>query len=94
MYARIARFEGGDVSQIDDVINAARQMIDSTFDSPPEGLEGSRAVWMLVDRENARGLGITFLKPKRTCAAETRCSTRCRRLWTPARAGRASRSTR
>ena len=36
MYARIARFEGGDVSQIDDVINAARQMIDSTFDSPPE----------------------------------------------------------
>lgn len=62
MYARIARFEGGDVTQIDDVINAARQMIDSTFDSPPEGLEGSKAVWMLVDRENARGLGITLFE--------------------------------
>lgn len=62
MYARIARFEGGDVSQIDDVINASRQMIDATFDSPPEGLEGSKAVWMLVDRENARGLGITLFE--------------------------------
>ena len=62
MYARIARFEGGDVSQIDDVINAAREMTDSTFDSPPEGLEGSKAVWMLVDRENARGLGITLFE--------------------------------
>src|SRR3954454_4975205 len=58
MYARIARFEGGDVSQIDAVIDGARQMIDSTFDSPPEGLEGAKAVWMLVDRENARGVGI------------------------------------
>jgi hypothetical protein len=62
MYARIARFEGGDTSQIDDVINASREMIDSTFDSPPEGLEGSKAVWMLVDRENARGLGITLFE--------------------------------
>jgi hypothetical protein len=61
-YARIARFEGGDTSQIDDVINASREMIDSTFDSPPEGLEGSKAVWMLVDRENARGLGITLFE--------------------------------
>jgi hypothetical protein len=64
MYARIARFEGGDTSQIDDVINASREMIDSTFDSPPEGLEGSKAVWMLVDRENARGLGITLFETK------------------------------
>ena len=62
MYARIARFEGGDVSQIDAVIDGARQMIDSTFDSPPEGLEGAKAVWMLVDRENARGLGITLFE--------------------------------
>ena len=62
MFARIARFEGGDISQIDDVINAARDMIDATFDSPPEGLEGSKAVWMLVDRENARGLGITLFE--------------------------------
>jgi hypothetical protein len=62
MYARIARFEGGDISQIDAVIDGARQMIDSTFDSPPEGLEGAKAVWMLVDRENARGLGITLFE--------------------------------
>jgi hypothetical protein len=62
MYARIARFEGGDTSQMDAVIDGARQMIDSTFDSPPEGLEGSKAVWMLVDRENARGLGITLFE--------------------------------
>ena len=60
MYARIARFEGGDTSQMDAVIAGAREMIDSNFDSPPEGLEGSKAVWMLVDRENARGLGITL----------------------------------
>jgi hypothetical protein len=62
MYARIARFEGGDTSQMDAVIDGARQMIDSNFDSPPEGLEGSKAVWMLVDRENARGLGITLFE--------------------------------
>jgi len=62
MYARIARFEGGDTSQMDAVIDGARQMIDSTFDSPPEGLEGAKAVWMLVDRENARGLGVTLFE--------------------------------
>jgi len=62
MYARIARFEGGDTSRMEEVIAAAREMIDSTFDSPPEGLEGSKAVWMLVDREHARGLGITLFE--------------------------------
>jgi hypothetical protein len=60
MYARIARFEGGDTSQMDAVINGARDQIDTNFDSPPEGMEGMKAVWMLVDRENARGLGITL----------------------------------
>ena len=50
-----------DTSQMDAVIDGARQMIDSNFDSPPEGLEGAKAVWMLVDRENARGLGVTLL---------------------------------
>ena len=62
MYARIARFEGGDTSQLDAVIDGARDQIDSTFDSPPEGMEGVKAVWMLVDRENARGLGITLFE--------------------------------
>src|SRR4051812_8210948 len=62
VYARIARFEGADTSQMDAVIDGARQMIDSTFDSPPEGLEGAKAVWMLVDRDNARGLGVTLFE--------------------------------
>jgi hypothetical protein len=62
MYARIARFEGGDTSRIDAVIDGARETIDSNFDSPPEGLEGAKAVWMLVDRENARGLGVTLFE--------------------------------
>ena len=39
MYARIARFEGGDTSQLEAVIDGSRETIDSTFDSPPEGLE-------------------------------------------------------
>jgi hypothetical protein len=59
MYVRIARFEGGDASRIDEVISGAREMIDSNFDSPPEGMEGVKSVWMLVDRENAKGLGVT-----------------------------------
>jgi|ERR687895_115128 hypothetical protein len=62
MYARIARFEGGDTSQMDAVINGARDQVDSNFDSPPEGMEGVKAVWVLVDRENARGLGVTLFE--------------------------------
>jgi hypothetical protein len=62
MYVRIARFEGGDTSRMDEVIAGAREMMDSTFDSPPEGLEGAKAVWMLVDRENARGIGLTLFE--------------------------------
>ena len=60
MFVRIARFEGGDASRMDEVIAGAREVMDSTFDSPPEGLEGVKAVWMLVDRENARGIGLTL----------------------------------
>jgi hypothetical protein len=62
MYARIARFEGGDTSQMDAVIDGAREQIDSNFDSPPEGMDGVKAVWMLVDRENAMGLGVTLFE--------------------------------
>ena len=62
MYVRIARFEGGDASRLDEVIAASREMIDSTFDSPPEGLEGVKAVWMLVDREAAKGIGLTVFE--------------------------------
>ena len=62
MHARIARFEGGDASRMDEVIDGTRKMIDANFDSPPEGLEGAKAIWMLVDRENARGIGITLFE--------------------------------
>jgi hypothetical protein len=62
MYVRIARFEGGDRSRMDEMIAGAREMVDSTFDSPPEGLEGMKAEWILVDRENARGLGVTLFE--------------------------------
>jgi hypothetical protein len=62
MYVRIARFEGGDASRLDEVIAGSREMIDSTFDSPPEGFEGVKAVWMLVDREAAKGIGLTVFE--------------------------------
>ena len=62
MYARIARFEGGDRSRMDEMIDATRATVSSNFDSPPEGLEGAKSVWMLVDREHAKGLGITLFE--------------------------------
>ena len=60
MYARIARFEGGDPSRLDETIEANRRYVEQSLDSPPEGLEGAKGIWMLVDRKAARGLGITL----------------------------------
>ncbi len=57
MFARVARFEGGDPRRLDDVIAGVREELRGP---PPEGLEGARGVWMLVDRENGVGLGITL----------------------------------
>jgi hypothetical protein len=62
MYARIARFEGGEPGRLDEAIEANRRYIESSLDSPPEGLEGVKAVWMLVDRQAGRGLGITLFE--------------------------------
>jgi hypothetical protein len=56
MYARVATFDGADPAQLD----AQRSRIDEGFDTPPPGLEGAKGVWMLLDRENGRGLGITL----------------------------------
>ena len=55
MYARIARFEGGDTSQLEAVIDGSR---DHRLDLrlPAGGPGGVKAV-DVVDRENARGLG-------------------------------------
>jgi hypothetical protein len=58
VFARIARFEGGDP----DRIAASRERIQADMSSgnAPEGLEGCAEVMMLVDRDHGTGLGITF----------------------------------
>jgi hypothetical protein len=61
MHARIARFEG-DPSRIDQAIEAVRGQIESQWDSPPEGLESVKQVWMLVNRETGEGLGLTVFE--------------------------------
>ncbi len=58
MYARVATFEGGDPSSIDE----DRQRIEEGMQSPPEGLEDVKEVWMLVDRESGKGLGVTVFE--------------------------------
>jgi hypothetical protein len=58
MYARIAKFEGGDPEQA----AAMRDQIEADMASgtPPEGLEGAKEVMLLVDREGGTRLGIVF----------------------------------
>ena len=64
MFARVARFAGVESSRIDEVIQANRESIDAGFDTAPPGLESVRGVMMLVDRENARGMGITLFETR------------------------------
>ena len=61
MYVRIAKFEG-DPDRIEEAIDAARKQAEANWDSPPEGLESAKELWMLLDRENAVGLGITLFE--------------------------------
>jgi hypothetical protein len=58
MYARIASFEG-DPDRMDEALEAVRAQVESNWESPPEGMEAIKEMWMLVDREGAKGLGIT-----------------------------------
>ena len=58
MFVRIARFEGGDPSKVDEAIARVRSMMDEG-DMPP-GLEGARRSMMCVDRKSGAGLGLTF----------------------------------
>ena len=58
MFVRIARFEGGDPSRVDEAVARVRSMMDEG-DTPP-GLEGARRSMMLVDRGSGAGLGLTF----------------------------------
>ena len=62
MFARIATFQAGDPDRIDQDIDTARKMAEANWESPPEGLETSKELYMLVDRENATGLGITLFE--------------------------------
>lgn len=59
MYARIASFEG-DTDRIEQSVEAVKAQLEANWESPPEGLEGAKETWMLVDRENGKGLGITL----------------------------------
>ena len=59
MYVRIARFEGGDLADPDKAIARVRNM---TGEERPPGLDGAKRLIMLVDRENGRGLGLTFFE--------------------------------
>jgi hypothetical protein len=58
VFVRIARFEGGDPSQVDDSIARVRAMMDEG--PTPPGLERARRSMMLVDRTTGTGLGLTF----------------------------------
>jgi len=58
MHARIATFEGPP-DRLDDAVAAVRSQIESQWDSPPEGMEGIKETWVLVDRNAGKGLGIT-----------------------------------
>ncbi len=58
MFIRIARFEGGDPSRVDETISRVRSMMEEG-ETPP-GLEDARRSMMLVDRKTGVGLGLTF----------------------------------
>jgi hypothetical protein len=69
VYARIARFEGGDVSKIDEQIADMRRQIDETRSgglpegAPPELRTLTETVsrfLQLVDRETGASVGISF----------------------------------
>ncbi len=57
MYVRIARFEGGELAEADQAVERVRQQMEG---ERPPGLEGAKRLLMLIDRQNGRGLGVTF----------------------------------
>lgn len=58
MYARIARFEGGEADAIRQSAEETKARADS---GPPEGLP-AKGFMMLIDPDNGRGLGITLFE--------------------------------
>ena len=59
MYVRIARFEGGDLADADQAVARVRQQMQG---ERPPGLEGAKRLLMLIDRQNGRGMGVTFFE--------------------------------
>lgn len=59
MHVRIARFEGGDLTDPAAAVERVRNLMQG---DRPEGLEQAKRLLMLVDRENGRGLGLTFFE--------------------------------
>jgi hypothetical protein len=59
VYVRIARFEGGDVAEADQAVAGVRQQMG---EERPPGLEAAKRLMMLIDRQNGRGLGLTFFE--------------------------------
>jgi len=57
VYVRMARFEGGDPAEADDMIARVRAMVEG---EQPPGLEGARRLLLLLDRANVRGAGLMF----------------------------------
>lgn len=57
MYARVATFEG-DPANIDEAISRVKGEVEGG--SPPPGLESAKGMMMLVNRENGKGMGLTF----------------------------------
>jgi len=60
VYARITTFEGAGPERLDEAIDTNSREIDGALQSPPEGLEGVKEVWMLVDRESGKTVDITL----------------------------------
>jgi hypothetical protein len=58
MFVRIARFDGGDPSRVDETIDRVRATMD-VGETPP-GLEGARRSVMLVDRQTGAAIGLTY----------------------------------
>jgi hypothetical protein len=59
MYARVATFEG-DPAKADEAISRVRGEVEGG--SPPPGLENAKGMMMLVNRENGKGMGLTFFE--------------------------------
>jgi hypothetical protein len=60
VFARITSFEGAGPDRLDEAIDTNSRQIDAALQSPPEGLDGVKEVWMLVDRDSGKTVDITL----------------------------------